>query len=113
MTKKNKKKKAKDAAVQFGGAFKQVLMAAATHPVTASLAVMTITVITKQLVTQGRENTEWRRRFNGEMSGLYDGAQKLGAAAALAPVVTGALGIAKAGIDAYAQRPVNVEMGYP
>jgi len=47
------------------------------------------------------------------MSGLYDGAQKLGAAAALAPVVTGALGIAKAGIEAYAARPVTAELGYP
>lgn len=113
MTKKNKKKKTKDAAIQFGGAFKQVLMAAATHPVTASLAVMVMTVITKQVVTQGKTDTEWRKRFNGEMSGLYDGAQKLGAAAALAPVVTGALGIAKAGIEAYAQRPVTAELGYP
>jgi len=72
-----------------------------------------MTVITKQLVTQGKEDTEWRRRFNGEMSGLYDGAQKLAAAAALAPVVTGALGVAKAGIEAYTKRPAPVELGYP
>jgi len=113
LAKRNKKKKIKAAAIQFGGAFKQVLMAATTHPVTAGLAVMTMTVITKQLVTQGKEDTEWRRRFNGEMSGLYDGAQKLAAAAALAPVVTGALGVAKSGIEAYTQRPVDVELGYP
>lgn len=78
---------------QLGGAVKQVFVAAASHPVCAALAVMGTTVTVKMLVTQGREDSEWRRRFNGEMSGLYDGAQKLGAAAAVTPAIAGALNL--------------------
>lgn len=113
MVKKNKKKKAKVATIQLGGALKQILMTAATHPATACLAVMSLTVV-GQLIN-GNPSPEDKRRWEtrGQLAGLYDGAQKLGAACALAPVVVGALGVAKAGIEAYAGRPVEAELGYP
>jgi len=111
MKPKKNKKKVTAAAIKFGGAFKQVLMAAATHPTTAALAVMTMAVITKEFVTQGKADTEWRIRFNGEMKGIYEGAQALGLASALAPVAMGALGVAQAGIEAAAKK--SVPTGYP
>lgn len=87
----NDKKQAKEALSKLGGALRDILRVAATHPATAGLAVMSLTVISKELVTQGRDDTAWRRRFNGEMSGLYDGAQKLGLAAAVVPAVVATL----------------------
>lgn len=110
MVKKKKKlkinhKKLESHLSKFGNGLKQILVGASTHPATAALAVMGLTVITKELVTQGKEDTEWRKRFNGEMSGLYDGAQKLGVAAAVAPVVVGALSVTAEGIKALAKRP--------
>jgi len=113
VAKKNKKKAAISAATKFGGAFKQVLMAAATHPATACLAVMTMTVVAKATVTQFKNDKEWKILFNADMTGLYNGAQSLGVVCAAAPIVTGALGVVKSGIEAYAARPVTAELGYP
>jgi len=97
------KKKAKEAVFKFGSGLRKVLMVAASHPVTASLAVMTLTVITKEVVTQGRMDTAWRQRFNGEMGGLYDGAQKLGAAAAITPAVVATMPVIQSLITARKQ----------
>jgi len=63
-----------------------------------------MTVITKMLVTQGKTEKEWQRRFNGEMSGFYDGAQKLGLAAAVVPAVVGATNVITAGVKAVAAK---------
>lgn len=92
------KKKLKELAPKVGGAFRDLLVAAASHPATAGLAVMTLTVITKELVTQGKREHQWQRDFNNEMGGLYDGAQKLALAAAVVPSVVGAIGSVAAAV---------------
>ena len=94
------KKKLKEAASKFGSGLKQILVAAASHPTTAGIAVMTLTVIAKELVTQGRKDTEWRRRFNNEMGGLYAGAQGLAATAAVVPVAVGGLNLLQTAVAA-------------
>ena len=129
MTKKNKKKKTKAAAIQFGGAMKDIAMAAATHPTIACIFVMAITRTAQMLnfeISPKKKDATGallrpRQNFKNAggvfrhkaLQGLFNGASGIGTASALAPVVTGALGIAKEGIKAYRERPVEVELGYP
>lgn len=94
------KKKVKEAASKFGSGLKQILVAAASHPTTAGIAVMTLSSVIKMLVTQNRKDTEWRRRFNKEQSGLYAGVQALALAAAVVPVAVGGLNLLQTAVAA-------------
>lgn len=92
--------KFKNIAVKFGEGTRKVLTAAASHPTTAALAVMGITVL-GQLINGNPQPTDRRRwEIRGQLAGLYDGAQKLGAAAAIAPVAVGAMGVLEAAVTA-------------
>lgn len=118
MTKKNKKK-AKVALTQLGGGLKAVALAAATHPVTAALFVMSLAAagqaITHIISKRNEEGQLGHKAIETrhQLKGLYEGAQALGVASAVVPVVVTGLGVAKTALEAYATRAVEVETGYP
>jgi len=112
------KKKAKEAAIKAGGALKDILIAAATHPTTAAIAVMgicTLGQILNRTAFEVPKSLDYDKHPNKmvvyhQLGGLYNGAQTLGAAAALAPVAIGALGVVKEGL---ATRKAGLASGYP
>lgn len=83
-----------------GAALKDLLIAAATHPTTAALAIMTITTAIRPVTEMSDKGKEFGRQH---LDGLFASARDLGAAAAVAPVAIGALGVIK---EAIARKPV-------
>ncbi len=69
-----------------GSGLKEIFIVAATHPTAAAIAVMVTTSTVKMVSGAFQEKTEWQKKLSGELTGLYNGAQTLGAAAALAPI---------------------------
>jgi hypothetical protein len=79
---------------KVGGAFKDIAIGAACHPVTASLFVMGSCVLlqfaTGAFSDEQREKHPTLRNVHGQLNGLYDGAQKIAAASAVAPIAVSA-----------------------
>lgn len=82
---------------KIGGGMKDIALGAASHPVTASLFVMALTVAlqftTGAFDETQREKHPTLRNVHGQLNGLYDGAQKIAAASALAPIAVSAMGM--------------------
>lgn len=74
-----------------GGAVKEVFIVASAHPATAALAVMASSVIVNVASGAYKQQTETQTRLHTEMKGIYEGAQSLGIAGALAPVALAGL----------------------
>lgn len=113
MPKKNKKK-AKDAAIQLGEGFRKVAMAAATHPSTFGIMVMGIATIGNIINFHvSKKNKDgilapYGQFRHQQFRGIYEGAQAIALASALAPVAVGALGVVKAAVT-----KAPVPTGYP
>lgn len=100
------KKKALETVKKFGGAMKQVLIASASHPVTAALAIMGVTTIINTIVDLSDPQQKSRRSVSVKhhIGGLYSSAERLGATAAVVPVVTGAISLVKAAVVSRAEK---------
>ena len=87
----------------IGGGLRDILVSAATHPTTAALAVMGLTVIgqfaTGAYSDQKRMKSANLANVHGQLNGLYDGAQKLAIACAVVPVAVGAINLAQSALQ--------------
>lgn len=74
----------------IGSGFKEVVVAAATHPSISALFIMTSMTSLRLLTGAYKEETEKQRKLSGELTGLYNGAQAMGLTAAVVPLaITG------------------------
>lgn len=91
------KRKPLEGLKKVGGALKDILLASTSHPTTAALAIMALTVAIRPIT----ERSEAGRKFGSDhLDGMFAVARDLGVAGAVAPVAIGAFAAIQSALEA-------------